>query len=103
MEDSIISSTADSKTTVELAAEVTWNIFHLDILLDNISACTEELKTEIEKVKQVANLVHGLGTEDRKEEILGYLSVTEELKSSLKILCEKYEHLSKEALENLEN
>ena len=103
MEDSIISSTADNKTAVELAAEVTWNVFHLEVLLDNIVTCTEELKSGIKKVKEEANSAHRLGSENRKEDILGYLSVTEELKLSLKILCEQYEQLSKETLEYLEN
>ena len=98
-----VSSSSDSKSIVELAAEVTWFIAELDISIDNVLDIFKDISKSVNLIKQNALKTHEDADESRREEMLCYLALLGSIRVNIKTLSDKMDIVNCEIEQSMTN
>ena len=78
-----VSSSTDDVPIRHLAADITWNIADAELKLDSIKDCWADIKANLKFIKEQVNLIHASADESRRDDILCFQILLENLDSGL--------------------
>ena len=96
-----VTSSTDMCPVQELAADLTLKICDAQIQLEAIMADVKDLIGTFKYFSEQANLVHLHGHEDRREDILCFLVISDSSTNLLRGIATQLEQLKKEVDDNL--